>query len=95
MFTVDDVVEVVDTSGGDLIALFVKGHHDLASARTAFVAYALDNGWEPEQIEGIEPTHETWRKVPIDGYAADSKFIRDASGPGAFPVTHFQIETWK
>lgn len=93
---IEDVGVVACTQGGETVGYYVKGHLDLQEVARVVEAVMREDGFDADQIsEAPKPKHEMWRKVPVRGGVTSCRFERNATGPGAFAVTHVEIERWK
>ena len=90
--TTPEIITVYSQDG--LIALYAKGHVDLAAFRKAADEY---KGEPKPDLDAFTPvvTHETWRCVPdrnLDG----SRFVSAVPGArGTFPVTVISYDEWE
>lgn len=93
---IEDVRPVVGSMSEETVGYYVPGHLDKHAVADVVFRTAIEDGFEEADAKNFPaPVHEMWRNVPAP---KDSPcymiFQRQASGPGAFPVTHVEIEKW-
>lgn len=93
--TKDDVHTVIDGNNEETVGFYLRGYVCVVEARAAISACAREQGFETSDVKRLpKPVYERWRKLPSNSPFTDVRFQRKASGRGAFPVTHVEVQKW-
>ena len=93
---VEDVCPVVGSMSEETVGYYLPGHLDKHAVADVVRRTAIEDGFDEVDAKNFPaPMHEMWRKVPAPKNSPCYMiFQRNAEGPGAFPVTHVEIEKW-
>ena len=88
---INDIEEVDGLDGDGLVALFVRGEHDLKIFAQTCGNYMEDNYGEDCPIKNVRS--EYWRNIPLEDRTQYKKAVKNKQG--AFLVTVADLREWK